>query len=96
MPETMKLFGSTKNKITNNENGKDVLSLEITEVILVYCDIVYNYYQHGSRVLNKVWSKKIIRSVIRYFLNKIYIYKKVKIQSFHLMKYGLLIKILKY
>ena len=40
----MKLFGSTKNKITNNENGKDVLSLEITEVILVYCDIVYNYY----------------------------------------------------
>ena len=67
MPETMKLFGSTKNKITNNENGKDVLSLEITEVILVYCDIVYNYYQHGPRVLNKFGQKKSLGQLLDIF-----------------------------
>ena len=67
MPETTKLFGSTKNKITNNENGKDVLSLEITEVILVYCDIVYNYYQHGSRVLNKFGQKKSLGQLLDIF-----------------------------
>ena len=31
-PETMKLLGSTKNKITKDENGKNVPHLEITEV----------------------------------------------------------------
>ena len=28
-PETMKLLGSTKSKITKNENGEDVPNLEI-------------------------------------------------------------------
>ena len=28
-PETMKLLGSTKNKITKDENGENVLNLEI-------------------------------------------------------------------
>ena len=32
IPETMKLLGSTKNKITKDENGKNVPHLEITEV----------------------------------------------------------------
>ena len=31
----MKLFGSTKSKITKNENGKNVSSLGITEVVFV-------------------------------------------------------------
>ena len=43
--ETMKLLGSTKNKITKDKNGENVPHLEITEVILVHCDIVNNYYQ---------------------------------------------------
>ena len=38
--ETMKLLGSTKNKITKNENDENVLCLEITEVVLVHCNIV--------------------------------------------------------
>ena len=41
-PERMKLLGSTKNKITIHENGEDVRYLEITEVILVHCNIVNN------------------------------------------------------
>ena len=42
--ETMKLLGSTKNKITKDENGETVPHLEITEVILVHCNIVNNDY----------------------------------------------------
>ena len=33
----MKLLGSTKSKITKNENGENVANLEITEVVLVRC-----------------------------------------------------------
>ena len=40
----MKLIGGTKNKITKDENGKNVPHLEITEVVLVHFDIVYNDY----------------------------------------------------
>ena len=50
MPETMKLFGSTKNKITKDENGQNIHHLEITEVLLVQCKIAKNDYQHNSSV----------------------------------------------
>ena len=47
----MKLLGSTKNKITKDKNGENVPHLEITEVILVHCNMVNNDYQRDSRVL---------------------------------------------
>ena len=50
-PETIKLLGSTKNKITKDKNGENVPHLEITEVVLVHCNIVNNDYQQDSRVL---------------------------------------------
>ena len=50
-PETIKLLGSTKSKITKNKNGKKMLYLEITEVILIHCNVVNNCYQQNSRVL---------------------------------------------
>ena len=50
-PKTMKLLGSTENKITKDKNGENVPHLEITEVVLVHCDIVNNDYQQDSRVL---------------------------------------------
>ena len=50
-PETIKLLGSTKNKITKEKNGENVPHLEITEVVLVHCNIVNNDYQQDSRVL---------------------------------------------
>ena len=40
----MKLLGSTENKIRKDKSGKNVPHLEITEVILVHCDIVNNHY----------------------------------------------------
>ena len=50
-PETMKLLGSTENKITEDKNCENVPHLEITEVVLVHCDVVNNDYQQDSRVL---------------------------------------------
>ena len=49
--ETMKLLGRTENKITKDKNGENVPHLEITEVVLVHCNMVNNDYQHDSRVL---------------------------------------------
>ena len=46
----MELLGTTKSKITKNENGENVPNLEITEVILENCNIVNNNLQN-SRVL---------------------------------------------
>ena len=39
-PETINLLGSTENKITKDKNSENVLHLEITEVVLVHCNIV--------------------------------------------------------
>ena len=50
-PETMKLLESTDNKITKDKNGESVPHLEITEVVLVHCNIVNNYYQQDAKVL---------------------------------------------
>ena len=47
----MKLLGSTENKITKDKNSENVLHLEITEVVLVHCNIVNNDYQQDSQVL---------------------------------------------
>ena len=51
MPETMKLLGSNEGKITKDKNGENIPNLEITEVVLVHCNIVNNDYQQDSRVL---------------------------------------------
>ena len=44
MPETMKFLGSTKNKISKDENGENILHFEIAEVVLVHCNISNNDY----------------------------------------------------
>ena len=49
-PETMKLLGSTKRKIAKDGNGENVLRLEITEVVLIHCNIVNKDYRQDSRV----------------------------------------------
>ena len=47
----MKLLGSTKSKISKNENGDNVPYLEVTEVVLMHCNIINNSYQQKSRFL---------------------------------------------
>ena len=46
----MTLLGSTENKIDIVKNDENVFHLEITEVVLVHCNIANNDYQQDSRV----------------------------------------------
>ena len=63
----MKLLGSTKNKITKDKNGENVPHLEITEVVLVHCNIVNNDYQQDSRVLYTFVPNKPFGSLLEIF-----------------------------
>ena len=47
----MKLLGSTKSKVTKNENGENVAHLEMFEEVLVDCNFFNNDYQEYLRVL---------------------------------------------
>ena len=47
----MKLLGSTYSKITKNKNGENVPHLEITRVVLVYCNVLNNDCQQDSKIL---------------------------------------------
>ena len=50
-PGTIKLLERTVKKITKDKNSENVPHLEITEVILVHCNIVNSGYQQDSRLL---------------------------------------------
>ena len=50
MPETLKVFGSTKKLIDKTKNGENIPRLEVVEVVLVQCNLVDNQYQQKSEV----------------------------------------------
>ena len=54
----MKLLGSTKNKITKDKNAENVPHLETTEVVLLHCNTVNNYYPQDSRILYTFFPNK--------------------------------------
>ena len=60
----MKLFGSSKSKITKDENGEDVPNLEVVEVVLVHCNLVNNDYQQESRILYTFVPNKTFGSLL--------------------------------
>ena len=49
--ETMKLFDSTNKLLGKGKNGENVSSFEVTEVVLVQCNLVDNQYQQKSELL---------------------------------------------
>ena len=51
IPKTIKLLGSTKSKISENENSENMPRLEIAKVALAHCHTVNENYQQNSRVL---------------------------------------------
>ena len=82
--ETMKLLGSTENKLTKDKNGENVPHLEIT-VVLVHCNIVDNYYQQDSRELYTFVPNKSFGSLLeispanRIFLKTNSEYSEIKV-----------------
>ena len=85
----MKLLGNTKSKITKNENGENLPHSEITEVVLIHCNIV-NDYQQDWRVLYTFVPKKPFGQLLD-IAPKIFMFLKNLTQNFHLLNYGLLI-----
>ena len=83
----MKLLGSTKSKITKDEKGKNVPRLEITEIVLIHC--------------NQQWLTTRLKSIayicfgqLLNFSPKNILFLKSFNPEFHVLMYGLLIKIL--
>ena len=60
----MKLLRGTEKIITKDKNGENEPHLEITEVVLVHCNIVNNDYQQGSRVLHTFVPNKPFGSLL--------------------------------
>ena len=60
----MELLGSTENKITKDKKGENVPHLEITEVVLVHCNIANNDYKQDSRVLYTFAPNKPFRPLL--------------------------------
>ena len=90
MPEKTKLLGSTKSKITKDENGENVPYLEITEAALIHCNIVKNDYQQDSRVSYTFVPNKLFGQIFNSSPKNF----TLLVQHFHILKYGLLINIL--
>ena len=68
---------------------------EITEIVLVHCNIVNNDYQKDSRALHTFISGKLFGQLLEISPKKL-IFLKNLVWNFHISKYGLLIKILNY
>ena len=51
IPKIMKLFRSTKKKITKDKNTTNVPNLEKTEVVLFYCNAINNDYQDAPTLV---------------------------------------------
>ena len=70
----MKLLGSIKSKIIKDESSENVPHLEITEVVLIHCNIVNNDYLHNSRVLYTFIPNKSFGQLLdispKYFTNQ--------------------------
>ena len=52
-PETMKLLGSTENKVTKDKNNQNLPHFEIIKLVLVHCNIVDSNFQQNLRFLYK-------------------------------------------
>ena len=88
----MKSLGSTENKITKYKNGENAPHLEITEVVLVHCNMVNNDYQQDSRVLHIFVPNKPFGSLLDISPAN-HIFLKLSILNIMKLKYGSLIRI---
>ena len=60
----MKLLRGTKSKVNKDKNGENVLHLEVTEVVLIHCNIIEHNYQQDSRVLYRFFPNKSFGQIL--------------------------------
>ena len=81
-PEMMKLLGSSTK--TEDENGENMPHLEITDIVLVHCNITNNGYQYDLRILYTFVSNKSFGQLFD-ILSKNFIFVKTFNFEFSLM-----------
>ena len=79
--------------MTKDKNGENVHHLEITEILLIHCNIVNNNYQQDSRVLYTFVTNKSFGQLLDISPKK-FIFLKSFNSEFSYIEVGLLIKIL--
>ena len=82
-----------KSKITKDQNSENMPHLEITEVVLIHCNIVKNNYQQDSRVSYTFALDKPLGELLD-ISPKQFMFLKPLIQNFHILTCGLLLKTL--
>ena len=84
----MKLLGSSESKINRDKNDENVPHLEITELVLVHCNLVNNDYQQDSRILYTFAPNKPFGSLLEISLtNHIFLKTFQEISRNHSMVY---------
>ena len=84
-PETVKLLGSTGNKITKDKNSENVPHLEITEVVLIHCNIVNEWISARFKSLLTFVPKKPFGSLLEISLTN-HIFLKTFNSEFQMSK----------
>ena len=77
MTQSREFLGRTKRKINKDENRENVPHLEVTEVVLIHCNIVNKDYQKDSRVLNTFVLNKLFGPLLDISPKKIYIFRNI-------------------
>ena len=80
----MILLESTKSKITKNENGENIPRLEITEVVLIHCNIVNNSYQQNFKVLDTFAPNKSFDQLLNISIENVIFLKTIDSESPHI------------
>ena len=71
----MNLLGSTKSKMTKDENDENMSYLETTEMVLRHCNFVNDTYQQNSRVSYKVFPNKSFGQLLDFSPEKFIVLK---------------------
>ena len=93
MIETTKLLGSTESKGTKYKYGENIPRLEITEVVLIYYNVVNNDYKHDPGVLYKFVPSKYFDQLLN-ISPKNFIFLENFQMNVHILNSGLQIRIL--
>ena len=88
----MKLLGSTKKYVDQDKDGEHVPKLDSFEVVLVHCNLVNNNYQQTSKVLSTFVLNKQFGQLINFAPHSLTMLGTTS-TNFHLLKCGLMIKI---
>ena len=79
-PETMKLLGSIKNDVDNDNDGENVPKLESVELVWVHCNLVKNDDQHTSKDLFTFVPNKQFEQLINISPHSLTMMNKVNIE----------------